>query len=91
MKISLTQPNLRSHIWIDIESSNVCTRIFTSVTFDPYEKIYIWLGQIRDSQLPTSVQIMDEGYGVELIAEEAINEILLFKIQPCYGPNILRG
>lgn len=88
MKISLTQPNLRSHIWIDIESSDVCTRIFTSVTFDPYEEIYIWLGQIRDSQLPASVQIMDEGYAVELIAEEEINGMILFKIQPCYGPNI---
>jgi predicted RNA-binding protein with RPS1 domain len=88
MKISLTQPNLRSHIWIDIESSNVCTRIFTSVTFDPYEEIYIWLGQIRDSQLPASMRIDEEGYIVELIAEEEINGMILFKIQPCYGPNI---
>jgi predicted RNA-binding protein with RPS1 domain len=82
MKITLTQPTYRSTIWIYIESSDVCTKISTSSIFNPYERLYIWLGQIRDSQLPTSIAIDEEGYGVELIAEKASNEMILFRIDP---------
>ncbi|MEG4572143.1 hypothetical protein QUA56_05360 [Microcoleus sp. N3A4] len=82
MKITLTQPTYRSSIWIYIESSDVCTKIYTSTVFDPYERLYIWLGQIRDSQLPASIIIDEEGYGVELIAEKASNEMILFRIDP---------
>lgn len=82
MKISLAQPTYRSTIWIYIESSDVCTKISTSCVFDPYERLYIWLGKIRDSQLPASIIIDEEGYGVELIAEKASNEMILFKIDP---------
>ncbi len=82
MKITLTQPTYRSTIWIYIESSDVCTKISTSSIFNPYERLYIWLGQIRDSQLPASMVIDEEGYGVELIAEKASNEMILFRIDP---------
>jgi len=82
MKITLTQPTYRSTIWIYIESSDVCTKISTSSIFNPYEKLYIWLSQIRDSQLPTSIAIDEEGYGVELIAEKTSNEMILFRIDP---------
>ena len=82
MKITLTQPTYRSTIWIYIESSDVCTKISTSSIFNPYERLYIWLGKIRDSQLPASIAIDEEGYGVELIAEKTSNEMILFKIDP---------
>ncbi len=82
MKITLTQPTYRSTIGIYIESSDICTKICTSSVFDPYERLYIWLGQIRDSQLPTSIAIYEEGCGVELIAEKASNEMILFRIDP---------
>ena len=82
MKISLRQPTGRSRIWIYIESSDVCTSIYTSVVFDPYDNLYIWLGQIRDSQLPASMVIDQEGSCVELIAEKASNETILFRIDP---------
>ena len=48
----------------------------------PYERLYIWFGQIRDSKLPASMVIDEEGYGVELIAEKASNEMILFRIDP---------
>ncbi len=82
MKITLIQPTYRSRIWIYIESSDICTKVSTSSIFNPYEKLYIWLGQIRDSQLPASMVIDEEGYGVELIAEKASNEMILFRIDP---------
>lgn len=82
MKITLAQPTYRASIWIYIESSDVCTKIYTSCVFEPYERLYIWLGQIRDSQLPTSMVIDEEGHGVELIAEKASNEMILFRIDP---------
>ncbi len=80
MKISLTQPSYRSTIWIQVESSDVCCIIYTSVTFDPYERLYIWLGQIRESELPASMVIHEEGDSVELIAERTSNEMILFRI-----------
>lgn len=85
MKISLTQPSYRSTIWIQVESSDVCTRIHTSSIFDPYEILYIWLGQIRDSELPASMVIHEEGDSVELIAERTNNEMILFRIDSWYG------
>jgi predicted RNA-binding protein with RPS1 domain/uncharacterized protein YmfQ (DUF2313 family) len=83
MKVTLIQPSSGS-ILIRIESSDVCTKIYSSSTFDPYEKLYIWLSQIRDSQLPTTMVIDEEGRGVELIAERANNEAILFRIQPWF-------
>lgn len=81
MKISLTQPTGRSTIWIQLELSDVCIIIHTCVVFDPYEILYIWLGQIRDSQLPASTVIYEEsGCNIELIVERASNDILRFTI-----------
>lgn len=83
MKISLAQPSYRSTIWIQVESSNVCSKIYTSSIFNPYENLYIWLSQIRDSELPTSIIINEEGYSLELIAERTSNEMILFRIDSC--------
>jgi predicted RNA-binding protein with RPS1 domain len=83
MKVTLTQSSNGS-IPIGIESSDVCTKIYTSSTFDPYEKLYIWLGQIRDSQLPTTMVIDEGGVGVELIAEKVSNDAVLFRIEPWF-------
>lgn len=80
MKISLTQPTGRSTISIQIELSDVCIIIPISVLFDPYEILYIWLGQIRDSQLPASTIFYEGGYFIELIVERASNDILWFTI-----------
>jgi predicted RNA-binding protein with RPS1 domain len=72
--------------WIDlcIEFSHVCIVINTSSSFDPYERLYIWLGKIRDYQLPDRMVIDEEGYGVELIVEEAENDTVLFCVEPWF-------
>ena len=36
--------------------------------------MYIWLGQIRDSQLPAKMIIDEEGSGVTLIAKQNDNQ-----------------
>lgn len=81
MKVILRQSG-RGQIQLCIETSDVCTIIRTSVTFDPYERLYIWLGQIRDVQLPTSIIIDEEGYGVELVVEPNQNDTIYFHIEP---------
>jgi hypothetical protein len=81
MKVILKQSG-RGWIQLCIETSNVCTIIDTSVVFDPYERLYIWLGQIRDAQLPVSMIIDEEGYGVELIVEPDENDTVFFHIEP---------
>jgi predicted RNA-binding protein with RPS1 domain len=81
MKVILKQ-SVRMWIQLCIETTDVCTIIHTSVTFDPYERLYIWLGQIRDAQLPTSIIIDEEGYGVELIVEPNQNDMVHFHIEP---------
>jgi predicted RNA-binding protein with RPS1 domain len=81
MKVILRQSG-RSCINLCIETSDICTIIHISVTFDPYERLYIWLGQIRDSQLPASMIIIDEeGYMVELIAEPNENDTVFFHVE----------
>jgi predicted RNA-binding protein with RPS1 domain len=86
MKVILKQSG--SH-WIDlcIEASNTCIIIHTSVTFDPYERLYIWLGKIRDRQLPDRMIIDEEGYGVELIVEAAEHDNVLFQVKPWMSRN----
>ena len=81
MKVTLTQSG-HGWIWISIECSHGCTHIHTSCVFDPYQELYIWLGQIRDSQLPATMFIDEEGRGVELVAEQLSNELILFRIEP---------
>jgi predicted RNA-binding protein with RPS1 domain len=81
MKVILKQSG-RGCILLCIETSNVCTVIHTSSIFDPYERLYIWLGQIRDAQVPVSLIIDEEGYGVELIVEPVENDIVFFHIEP---------
>lgn len=96
MRVTLTQSRgqkiLRGWILIRIESNDVCTQISTSATFDPYKEIYIWLGQIQDSQLPARMIIDEEGRGVELLAERINNEVLYFHIEPwfCGEDNLTR-
>jgi predicted RNA-binding protein with RPS1 domain len=86
MRVTLAQSRgqeiLRCWILIRIEARDICTQIWTSATFDPYREIYIWLGQIRDSQLPARMFIDEEGRGVELIAERINSESLNFHIEP---------
>jgi predicted RNA-binding protein with RPS1 domain len=83
MKVILKQSG---HGWIDlrIEFSEVCITIETSSSFDPYERLYIWLGKIRDSQLPEKMVIDEEGYSVELIVEEAKNDVVVFRVDPWF-------
>lgn len=50
--------------------------------FDPYEELYIWLGKLRDLQLPAKIVVNEEGYGVELIAEQLSDDIVQFHIEP---------
>lgn len=91
MRVVLTQfcgqRILRYCILIRIEASNVCTQIWTSPTFDPYREIYIWLGKIRDSQLPARMIIDEEGRGVELFAERINSELVNFYIKPWASNN----
>jgi hypothetical protein len=86
MKVILTQSCgqkvLRGWILIRIEASDICIQIRTSAIFDPYREIYIWLGQIRDSQLPARMIIDEEGRGVEFFAERVSSELLNFHIEP---------
>jgi hypothetical protein len=84
MRIILIQPDYRSTIWVVIESNTTCIRISTSATFDPYENLYIWLGQIRDYCLPASLIIDEEGYGVEVIAEAIDDEMIRLRIEPWF-------
>ncbi|WP_339378220.1 S1 RNA-binding domain-containing protein [Calothrix sp. NIES-2100] len=65
-----------------IEADDICTQIWTSCIFDPYQELYIWLGQIRDSQLPAKMIIDEEGHGVELIAEYLSDLLVQFRIEP---------
>lgn len=81
MKVTLKQSPY-GWISISIECSHVCTQIHTSNVFDPYKELYIWLGQIRDSQLPTTMIIDEEGRGVELVAEQLSDELIQFRIEP---------
>lgn len=86
MRVILTQSRgqevLRGWILILIETSDICTQIRTSSVFDPYKEIYIWLGQIRDSQLPARMIIDEEGRGVEFFAERVNTELINFHIEP---------
>ncbi|WP_242055230.1 MULTISPECIES: S1 RNA-binding domain-containing protein [Nostocales] len=65
-----------------IEANDICTQIWTSSVFDPYKELYIWLGQIRDSQLPAKMIIDEEGHQVELIAEYLSDLLVQFRIEP---------
>ena len=96
MKVTLTQSSgqgiLRGWIVIRIETEDICTQIWTSSTFSPYKELYIWLGQIRDLQLPAKTIVDEEGRGVELIAEQLNDELLYFHIDPwlCGNDNVIR-
>jgi predicted RNA-binding protein with RPS1 domain len=81
MKVILKQSGRH---WIDlyIETGDTCIIIHTCVTFDPYERLYILLGKVRDRQLPDKMIIDEEGYGVELIVEAAANDNVLFRVDP---------
>ncbi|OCQ89771.1 RNA-binding protein [Nostoc sp. MBR 210] len=79
---SLNNQILRGWILLRIETDDICTQIWTSSTFDPYQELYIWLGQIRDFQLPAKMIIDEEGREVELIAESLSDLLLQFRIEP---------
>ncbi len=86
MRVTLTQFSneslLRGWILLRIEADHICTQIWTSSTFNPYQELYIWLGQIRDCQLPAKMIIDEEGHGVELIAESLSNAVVQLRIEP---------
>ncbi|MBD2496993.1 hypothetical protein [Nostoc sp. FACHB-280] len=79
---SLNNQVLRGWILLRIETDDICTQIWTSSTFDPYQELYIWLGQIRDFQLPAKMIIDEEGREVELIAESLSDLLVQFRIEP---------
>ena len=91
MRITLTQPDhqeiLKRWILIRIETSCVCTQIWTSATLPPYKNLYVWLGQIRDGQLPSRMVIDEEGQGVKLVAERVNHERLCFYVEPWHCKN----
>ncbi|BAY18853.1 30S ribosomal protein S1 [Anabaenopsis circularis NIES-21] len=78
---SLNNQVLRGLILLRIETDDLCTETWTSSTFDPYQELYIWLGQIRDLQLPTKMIISKVGYGVELIAESLSDLFVQFRVE----------
>ncbi|MBC6429897.1 S1 RNA-binding domain-containing protein [Nostoc sp. HG1] len=96
MRVIFTQSSnegvFRGWILLRIEANDICTQIWTSSTFDPYKELYIWLGQIRDSQLPAKMIIDEEGHGVELIAEYLSDLLVQFRIEPwmCSNDTITR-
>ncbi|MEH2026877.1 MAG: hypothetical protein V7K62_25500 [Nostoc sp.] len=96
MRVIFTQSSnegvFRGWILLRIEANDICTQIWTSSTFDPYKELYIWLGQIRDSQLPAKMIIDEEGHGVELIAEYLSDLLVQFRIEPwmCSNDTIIR-
>lgn len=86
MRVTFTQSSnegvFRGWILLRIEANDICTQIWTSSTFNPYKELYIWLGQIRDSQLPAKMIIDEEGHGVEFIAEYLSDLFVQFRIEP---------
>ena len=86
MRVTLTQTHdqsiLNRWILLRIETNHVCTQVWTSAILDPYRELYIWLGKIRDAQLPARVIINEEGGGVELVAGRVDDEFLCFHIEP---------
>ncbi|BBD70958.1 ribosomal protein S1 [Nostoc commune NIES-4072] len=86
MRVTLTQSSnediLRGWILLRIEADHICTQIWTSSTFNPYQELYIWLGQIRDSQLPAKMIIDEEGHGVEMIVECLSDLVVQLRIEP---------
>lgn len=89
MRVTLSPfiPRNESHtcpgwLFIRIETETRCTEIHTSNIFPPYHELYIWLGKVRDHQLPAQMIIDEEGRGVELIAEELDAQHVYFHIEP---------
>ena len=83
MNITLVQ-KYPSRILLRIETDHLCLQIYTSsIVFDPFEELYIWLGMIRDLQLPATMAIDEEGHGVTLNAKLNDNEQIDFTIEQC--------
>jgi len=83
MNITLVQ-KYPSRILLRIETDFLCLQIQTSsIVFDPFEELYIWLGMIRDRQLPTTMAIVGEGHGVTLNAKLNDSEHIDFTIEQC--------
>ncbi len=80
MNITLFQ-KYPSRILIRIETDNICLEIEASCVFDPFEELYVWLGMIRDHQLPAKMAIDEEGYGVTLNAKPNENGEIDFTIK----------
>lgn len=95
MRVTFTQSSnegvFRGWILLRIEANDICTQIWTSSTFNPYKELYIWLGQIRDFQLPAKMIIDEEGHGVELIAECLSDLVVQFRIEPWMCGNVKAG
>ncbi len=83
MNITIVQ-KYPSRILLRIETDHLCLQIHTSsITFDPFEELYIWLGMIRDCQLPATMTIDEEGHGVTLNAKLNDNGHIDFTIEQC--------
>ncbi|VEP18748.1 30S ribosomal protein S1 [Hyella patelloides LEGE 07179] len=80
MNVTLIQKSSAT-ILIRIETDNICLEIKTSCVFDPFEELYIWLGMIRDCQLPATMAIDEEGYGVTLNARQQGDQEIDFTIE----------
>lgn len=87
MKITFEE---RKSGWIIlyVETKEVCTKIWTSIVFDPYRNLYIWLGRVRDRNLPATLIIDEEGHGVEFIAERLEEDLIQFRIEPWYNSRV---
>ncbi|MGL5941114.1 MAG: S1 RNA-binding domain-containing protein [Waterburya sp.] len=80
MNITFIQKS-SARILIQIETNTVCLLIKTSCIFDPFEELYIWLGRVRDRQLPVQMIIDEEGYGVTLNARQYNDKKIEFTIE----------
>jgi predicted RNA-binding protein with RPS1 domain len=78
-------------ILTQIETNNVCLQIKLSSIFDPFEELYIWLGRIRDHQLPVQMIIDEEGYGVTLNARQYNDKKIEFTIEKWIFDNTVKA
>jgi len=81
MKITFEE---RGHgrIILYVETRELCTKIWSSSLLDPYRNLYIWLGRVRDRDLPATLVIPYEERGVEFIVERLGDDLVEFRIEP---------
>lgn len=90
MNITLVQ-KYSSKILIRIETEYLCVQIPVTIIFEPFDELYVWLGKIRDRQLPAIIIIEYEGYGLTLFAESKDDRNIEFIIRERTFENIYQA